>query len=33
MKDAPIDLLRAAARENCAEVIGDMQCRRRETES
>lgn len=32
MKGAPIDVLRAAARKNCAEVIGDMRCRQRETE-
>lgn len=32
MKDAPIDPLRTAESENCAEVISDMRCQQRETE-
>lgn len=32
MKDVPIDLLRVAAFGNCAEIIGHMRCRQRETE-
>lgn len=33
MKDVPIDLFRAAAFDNCAEVIGDMRCLQQETET